>query len=314
MGTPGFAVAPLEALLHAGYTIQAVVTAPDRPAGRGKKLRFSEVKAKALESGLTILQPGNLKDPDFISSLEALEPDLMVVVAFSMLPAAVWQIPALGTFNLHASLLPQYRGAAPINHVIINGESQTGVTTFLIDEEIDTGNILLQEEVAVGPEDSAGDLHDRLMDRGAHLVVKTVELLASGAARPKPQDLLTQTAAPLNLAPKIFKEDCRILWDKPGQSVFNLIRGLSPYPAAFTSLSRQDGTKVLCKIYASSFQRKDHQQQPGTILSDGKTQLSVAVRDGWIQIHSLQQEGKRRMEVKDFLAGINLSSFLPRFS
>ncbi|MCK4745489.1 MAG: methionyl-tRNA formyltransferase [Bacteroidales bacterium] len=314
MGTPGFAVAPMEKLLQAGCNITAVITAPDRPAGRGKKMRQSEVKAFALDHGLAILQPTNLKDPDFVRKLEAMEPDLQVVVAFRMLPEAVWRIPRLGTFNLHASLLPQYRGAAPINHAIINGETTTGVTTFLIDEQIDTGNILLQEETAIGPEESAGDLHDRLMQLGAGLVVQTVQKLATGSVRPKSQNHMTEPGNLLRTAPKIYKEDCRLQWNNEGLKVLNLIRGLSPYPTAYSYLTKNDGGKVLCKIFSAAFEEASHRETPGTIRSDGKKYLDIAVKDGFININSIQQEGKQRMNVRDFLAGINLSSYQPLFS
>ena len=314
MGTPGFAVAPLKGLLDAGCNIAAVITAPDRPAGRGKKLRSSEVKAFALEHGLHLMQPSNLKDPEFIGELEALKPDLQVVVAFRMLPEIVWKMPGLGTFNLHASLLPQYRGAAPINHVIINGETRTGVTTFLIDDQIDTGNILLQEETGIGPHESAGELHDRLMILGAGLVVKTVDLIASGSARSISQDQMDESGMVLRKAPKIYKEDCRIQWNNKGAPLQNLIRGLSPYPAAYTYLIRSDGEKVLCKIFSSRFDEGTPAASPGTFRSDGKKNLDVAVQDGWIQIFSLQQEGKKRLNVRDFLTGINLTSYQPRFS
>ncbi|MCP4313638.1 MAG: methionyl-tRNA formyltransferase, partial [Bacteroidetes bacterium] len=262
MGTPGFAVPPLKRLVEAGCNVVAVITAPDRPAGRGKKIRFSEVKEYALSEELNILQPENLKSPEFISSLEELAPDLQVVVAFRMLPEVVWRIPSMGTFNLHASLLPDYRGAAPINHAIINGESRTGVTSFLIDAKIDTGNILLQEELPIGDEESAGELHDRLMEQGAEVVLKTVEQLTAGTLEAKPQDELAHPQQGLKSAPKIHKPDCQIKWDKTGREIHNLIRGLSPYPAAFSFLEKEPGQKTLCKVYASQFESKEHSHDP----------------------------------------------------
>jgi len=307
MGSPGFAVGPLQKLLDAGCKVVAVITAPDKPAGRGKKLQQSAVKEFLLRHAghIPLFQPANLKDPEFVRALEEVQPDLQVVVAFRMLPRVVWSIPALGTINLHASLLPQYRGAAPIQHAIINGERETGVTTFLIDEQIDTGNILLQEKVPIGEQETAGELHDRLMDTGAALVLDTVRKLAAGSLKAKSQDQFTDPGAPLKLAPKIFREDCRISWDRPGKEVYNLIRGLSPHPGAFTYLSRSEEEAVLCKIFSAGFEGIPHEDKPGTILTDGKNRLEVAVRDGIIEIHSIQLEGKRRMEVKDFLAGFS---------
>ncbi len=316
MGSPGFAVGPLKTLLKNDCQVVGVITAPDRPAGRGKKIRQSAVKEFLIEQQyeLPILQPENLKDPAFLSELEKLNPDLQLVVAFRMLPKVVWGIPSLGTINLHASLLPQYRGAAPINHAIINGEEETGVTTFLIDEQIDTGNILLQEKTAIGIKETAGELHDRLMDMGATLVLETVRLLSAGQLNARAQDALPDSLAPLKKAPKIFKEDGRIHWDLPGIRIVNLIRGLSPYPGAFAFLSRQDEQKLLCKIYSATFKTQPHQDPTGSIYTDGKKMLEVAVSDGIISIHKLQQEGKRKMDTRDFLAGNSLSNEESRFS
>lgn len=314
LGTPEFAVAPLETLLNANCNVVGVITAPDRPAGRGKKIRWSAVKKFSLERDLYIMQPENLKDPGFISQLTQLAPDLQVVVAFRMLPEVVWRIPAMGTFNLHASLLPDYRGAAPINHVIINGETRTGVTSFMIDDRIDTGNILLQEETHIGEEETAGELHDRLMAMGADLVLKTTEQLAKGSLEAKPQDEWTSPGSLLNKAPRIQKEDCRIDWNRPGKRTFNLIRGLSPYPGAFTTLEKEDDAMILCKIFSSDFEEYFHRLPPGTIITDGKRAMKVAVPDGYLNIYSIQQEGKRKMETGDFLAGINLTSSRSRFS
>jgi len=231
-----------------------------------------------------------------------------------MLPEVIWQIPEIGTFNLHASLLPQYRGAAPINHVLINGESETGVTTFMIDQKIDTGRILMQKKVKIGALESAGELHDRLMESGADLVVETVTGLTGGSLVARSQEEFTDPQSKLKAAPKIFKEDCRINWEKTGTEVFNLIRGLSPYPGSYSHLHKDSGTTVLCKIYASVFRTEEHQIAPGTIRTDSKTKLEVSVQGGWIQVLVLQQEGKKRMEVRDFLAGVSLTSELCRFS
>jgi methionyl-tRNA formyltransferase len=314
MGTPVFAVAPLEKLLGAGCNVVAVITAPDRPAGRGKQIRRSAVKEFALARGLTLLQPDNLKEPGFIAQLRGLAPDLQVVVAFRMLPELVWRIPTLGTFNLHASLLPDYRGAAPINHVIINGESRTGVSTFLIDARIDTGNILLQEETGIGEAESAGELHDRLMVMGAGLVLETTRRLASGSLKARSQDELISPGMVLHSAPKIRKEDCRIDWNRPGMELFNLIRGLSPSPGAFTHLVSEAEKPVICKIFRSGFEPENHRHPPGSIITDDKKYLKAAVKDGFLDIYAVQLEGKRRMEIGDFLMGFNLTSFQSRFS
>lgn len=307
MGTPGFAVGPLQLLLESGCNVVGVITAPDRPAGRGKKIRHSAVKDFLLnqDKKLPLLQPEKLKDPAFIEKLEALKPDLQVVVAFRMLPEAVWSIPSMGTFNLHASLLPHYRGAAPINHVLMNGEKETGVTTFFIDEQIDTGKILLQESITIGAEETAGELHDKLMDLGATLVLETLIQLSAGTLDARSQDQYMDPDSILKNAPKIFKEDCRIDWNFSGEKVFNQIRGLSPYPGAFTMLERKGGKALQCKIFKASYEAVPHQNAPGTISTDGKRSFEVAVRDGLIHVHSIQMEGKRRMDIKDFLLGFN---------
>lgn len=314
MGTPDFAVAPLSELLDAGANVVSVITAPDKPAGRGKKIRFSAVKEFALSRNLPVLQPGNLKDPEFVARLRKLAPHLQVVVAFRMLPEVVWHIPLLGTFNLHASLLPDYRGAAPINHVLINGGARTGVTTFLIDAQIDTGNILLQEETTIGEGENAGELHDRLKVMGAGLVLKTVRRMASGQLEIQSQDSLIKPGMVLNKAPKLSKEDGRINWERPGKELFNLIRGLSPYPGAYTTLEKEGNGAIICKIYSSIFEPASHTSLYGTIISDGKKFLKVAVNEGYLNLQTVQMEGKRRMEIRDFLAGINLTSFRSRFS
>jgi len=316
MGTPGFAIRPLEKLLESGYNVAGVVTAPDRPSGRGKKLHHSAVKEYLLKLGspVPLLQPENLKDPSFIKELVDLKPDLQVVVAFRMLPEAVWSIPELGTFNLHASLLPQYRGAAPINHAIMNGESETGVTTFFIDEKIDTGRIILQERTAIGEEETAGELHDRLMELGAGLVLETVDRITKGPLEAESQDRFMDSEAVVKKAPKIFKEDCRIDWNLPGKTIFNMIRGLSPYPGAFTLLEREGREPLNCKIFKATFESVGHTHSPGNIYTDGRQSLKVAVSDGMLHIQSLQQEGKRKMDIKDFLAGFNITGGATRFS
>jgi len=316
MGTPGFAVGPLQLLLESACNVVGVITAPDRRAGRGKQIRYSEIKSFLLqqESQIPILQPENLKDPAFLKELGALKPDLQIVVAFRMLPEMVWSIPTHGTFNLHASLLPQYRGAAPINHVLINGESETGVTTFLIDEQIDTGKILLQERTTIGADETAGELHDRLMELGSTLVLETVRQISSGQLEAKSQDQYPDPDSSLKKAPKIFKEDCRIDWNLPGERLFNLIRGLSPYPGAYCLLEKDAGEALHCKIFKATFELTSHRDAPGSITTDGKRILKVAVDDGVIQIHSIQQEGKRRMDIRDFLAGFPLRNEVYRFS
>lgn len=297
MGTPEFAVASLAALLNAGKDIVAVVTAPDKPAGRGRKLQQSAVKEYALTKGIPVLQPEKLRSTDFLAELRALRADLQVVVAFRMLPEVVWDMPTRGTVNLHASLLPQYRGAAPINHAIINGESKSGVTTFLLQHEIDTGHILFSEAVAISPDDTAGDLHDRLMAIGAKLLVKTVNAIANDTAKPIPQDRLAAGAV-LKHAPKIFKEDCIIAWDKPVSMVHNLIKGLSPYPTAYTPL----GGRTL-KIFKADKEETMPKHEPGRPYTDGKSFLKFACTDGYIVVKELQLEGKKRMDVNEFLKG-----------
>ena len=296
MGTPEFAVPSLDILLQAGHEIVAVVTAPDKPAGRGRKLRPSPVKEYAVEKNLPVLQPVKLRDPEFIAALEAAKPDLMVVVAFRMLPKMVWEIPSKGTFNLHSSLLPDYRGAAPINWAVINGEAKSGVTTFMIDEKIDTGNILMQSETEVPKEWSAGDLHDHLMVIGAELVKETVAGLEAETLTPVPQD---NTKA-IHKAPKIFKEDCRINWDQPSEIVYNFIRGLSPYPTAWTTLNEKS-----LKLFQTRMVEEDTllpTDKPGTVQYDEKS-LKVACQDQWLEVVELQIAGKKRMKTGDFLRG-----------
>ena len=301
MGTPDFAVASLKALVENDYQVVGVISSPDKPAGRGRKLHESAVKKYALENNLHILQPEKLKNPDFVAELESLKADLQVVVAFRMLPEIVWNMPRLGTFNLHASLLPQYRGAAPLNWAIINGEKETGVTTFLLDHEIDTGKILFKEKLEIGANDNVGALHDKLMDIGSKLVAKTVDALATGNYDAISQDELSDTEE-LKHAPKIFKDDCRVNWQLPAQQVHNLIRGLSPYPAAWTELVDENNQTITLKIFATEIQ-ENTDKPSGTILTDGKTYLKVATSDKLVNIKELQLAGKKRMKVEDFLRG-----------
>ena len=300
MGTPQFAVASLDELIQAGSDIVGVITAPDKPAGRGQKVSESAVKQYAVANGLKVLQPLNLKDPAFIEELQALKADLQVVVAFRMLPEVVWNMPPKGTINLHASLLPQYRGAAPINWVLINGEKESGVTTFFLKQEIDTGDILFTEKITLTGHESAGDLHDRLMNKGAGLLVKTVKAVESGRYNEHPQSALLPNTE-LKQAPKIFKELCNIDWNKPALEVYNLIRGLSPTPTAYTLLN--DKT---FKIYKAELQDSHPGIQLGGFLTDNKTYLKFAAKDGLISVIDVQLEGKKRMEIKEFLRGVKL--------
>ena len=306
-GTPEIAVASLQSLIDAGYVINGVVTAPDRLAGRGLKVHFSAVKKFALRHDIPLFQPVNLKDPAFHGQLRSLEPDLQVVVAFRMLPKEVWSLPRLGTFNLHASLLPQYRGAAPINWVLINGETETGVTTFFIDEKIDTGNLIFREMIAVHPEETAGELHDRLMVAGAGLVVKTVKAIESGNVPSLPQyEVQDPDSWPLKMAPKIHKEDCRINWDNEALTVFNFIRGMSPYPGAYTELITSDRTSFYLKVFRAQQEIIPHSLSPGRIACDGKTYLKVAVRNGYIYLCEVQPAGRKAMNSLDFLKGYGM--------
>ncbi|TDQ31220.1 methionyl-tRNA formyltransferase [Zeaxanthinibacter enoshimensis] len=297
MGTPEFAVAPLDLLIKNGHNICAVVTAPDRPAGRGRKVQESAVKKYALEQDIRILQPTNLKSETFIRELNELDADLQIVVAFRMLPKVVWQHPRYGTFNLHASLLPDYRGAAPINWAVMNGEEKTGVTTFFIDEEIDTGEIILQQETPIGPHESAGELHDRLMDLGASLVLETVEEIEKGSVK-----TITQKAATeLKEAPKLNKENTRIQWTAPIYDIYNHIRGLSPYPAAWSQLT--NGDEVLnVKIYEAVAEEAQHNLDTGTVITD-KKELKIAVKGGYISVQEIQMPGKKRLRIQEVLNG-----------
>ncbi len=302
MGTPDFAVASLKHLVENGYNVVGVVTAPDRPAGRGKQMAESSVKKYALENKLNILQPDKFKNPGFLEDLRALKADLQIVVAFRMLPEIVWNMPRLGTFNLHASLLPQYRGAAPLNWAIINGETKTGVTTFLLDHEIDTGKILFKKEIDIWENDTVGSIHDSLMDVGAKLVIETVDALAEGKARAIAQQTI-ETAGEIKHAPKIFKEDCKIDWSREAESVRNLIRGLSPYPAAWSTLvNKSTGLEITCKLFFA-IQTEGKSAEVGTIESDAKNYLKVACKDEWLLITDLQIAGKKRMKADEFLRG-----------
>lgn len=307
MGTPEFAVESLKGLVENGYNMVGVITAPDKPAGRGLKMAETAVKKFAVQSGLPVLQPEKLKNPAFLEELSALKADLQVVVAFRMLPEAVWAMPSLGTFNLHASLLPQYRGAAPLNWAIINGEKETGVTTFLLSHEIDTGKILFREREPIAPEDTAGDLYDRLMVKGARLVLKTVDSLAAGNYTPIPQEKLLADAGVLKAAPKIFREDMRIDWNQPAETIRNLVRGLSPWPAAWTILRhRETGTETEMKIFmAETGNPAGEGTLPGALNSDGKNSLEVACGDRWLRITDLQLAGKKRMKTEEFLRGFH---------
>lgn len=294
MGTPEFAVPSLDLLYKEGYDIAGVVTAPDKPAGRGMKLSESEVKKYAVANNLKVFQPEKLKHPDFIEQLRELNADLQVVVAFRMLPEFVWNMPPLGTINLHASLLPQYRGAAPINWTIINGEKETGVTTFKLQQEIDTGNILLQEKIKISDNETAGTLHDKMKTLGAEVLLRTVQQLHNGTLQEHPQS----HSSVLHPAPKIFSEDCKINWDQGVAEINNFIRGLSPYPAAFTFLN---GKKL--KIFSAEIEQFQGLDTPGNFITDYKSYLKFVARDGYISIKELQLEGKKRMHVADFLRG-----------
>ena len=318
MGTPDFAVEPLRRLVEAGKNIVAVVTMPDKPAGRGHKIQFSPIKEYALSVGLPILQPVNLKDPEFIEELRSYQADLQIVVAFRMLPEIVWNMPPLGTFNLHASLLPQYRGAAPINWAVINGETETGITTFFLQHEIDTGNIIMQEKITIAPDDNAGIVHDKLMMLGADLVLKTVNQIESGnvASIPQPD-------GELKAAPKIFKDTCLINFNTTAEAVRNLVRGLAPYPAAWIELTKNSSPELgevvedqrgmsettNMKIYEVSKELCTPTHPAGTLICDGKKILKVAVQDGYIHLDQVQLAGKKRMPAADLMRGTDLTQY-----
>ena len=313
MGTPEFAVSSLEAIhVRSSHEVVGVVTVPDRPSGRGQLLTPSAVKKYAIEQQLPVLQPEKLKDPAFLRQLELWEADIFVVVAFRMLPAEVWKMPPLKTINLHGSLLPQYRGAAPINRVIMNGETETGATTFFIDETIDTGKILLSETISIGSDEDAGSLHDRMKVIGAELVVKTLDAVAQGNIQPLSQEqCLLSEDEPLKTASKIHPADCAIDWRRPAGDVFNQIRGLSPYPAAFTFLKNEDGTSRTLKVYKAKISDENFPKTAaGTIMiSDNKKRCFVATKNAWIELLEIQIDGKKRMNVDDFMRGFDLSTY-----
>ena len=302
-GTPDFAVASLELLFRSGFQIVAVVTAPDKPAGRGLKEKASPVKEFALLHNIPVLQPVNMKDPHFSDQLKMYRPDLQIVIAFRMMPRVVWELPPLGTFNLHASLLPQYRGAAPINRAIISGETETGVTTFFLNEHIDTGGILFSEKTAIGPDETAGELHDRLMHTGASLVLKTVDRIVSGNTDEIHQESLIGDPSTLKQAPKIFKEDCRIDWNQDVLTVYNFIRGLSPHPGAYTEFSSLDGVTQSLKIFRAFPEQTNQPVLPGKFFTDGKSFLKLGVKKGFIHLVELQLSGRKAMNTGDFLRG-----------
>lgn len=306
MGTPDFAVEALRCLVEGGYNVVGVITMPDKPAGRGHKVQFSPVKQYALQHDLPLLQPERLKEEAFLEALRAWQADLQIVVAFRMLPQVVWNMPRLGTFNLHASLLPQYRGAAPINWAVINGERETGITTFFLKHEIDTGEVIQQVRVPILPEDNAGTIHDKLMLLGGQLVTETVDNILCDNIHPIPQEEMTD-GTELKPAPKIFKETCRICWNQPAGRIHNLVRGLSPYPAAWCELCSPQGERVALKLYETALEDAPSDgRRPGTLRTDGKKLLSVATSDGWLRILSLQLPGKKRLATDELLRGFRL--------
>ena len=308
MGTPEFAVESLKALIEGQYNVVAVVTTPDKPVGRhGNTLQPSPVKNYAMQHGLKLLQPEKLKDPIFIQQLQELQPELQIVVAFRMLPEIVWSMPRFGTFNLHASLLPQYRGAAPINWAVINGEKTTGVTTFFIDKQIDTGEIIKQVRVNIDDEDNAGNIHDKLMTVGAKLVTDTVDKIIDGSINTLEQKLFIGDDDVLKPAPKIFRETCRINWNQTAKSIYDFIRGLSPYPAAWTVMNA-DNTYTDIKIFEAKIGDKNNDAKPGQVDTDGKTFLRVATQDKWVNIIYIQAAGKKKMAIQEFLIGRKMNN------
>lgn len=305
MGTPDFAVESLKTLVDNNYNVVGVITAPDKPAGRGQKIMQSAVKKYAVANDLNVLQPTNLKSEEFLSELKSLDSNLQIVVAFRMLPEAVWNMPALGTFNLHASLLPQYRGAAPINWAVINGESKTGVTTFFLQHKIDTGAIILQEEIAIGENETAGELHDKLMEIGANLVLKTVQDIENEQVTPQPQNENQE----LKEAFKIFKPFCKIDWNKPIDQIHNHIRGLSPYPTAWTEFKHATtGETVSCKVFKTKKENEPHDLKIGSIITS-KTELKIAVTGGYLNLIELQLAGKKRMDIVSLLNGFDFTNY-----
>jgi methionyl-tRNA formyltransferase len=306
MGTPEFAVASLDILIKNDYNVVGVVTVPDKPAGRGQQIQQSAIKKYAVEHNLNLLQPEKLKDENFIAELKSLKADVQLVVAFRMLPEVVWHMPKMGTYNLHASLLPKYRGAAPINWAIINGEKESGVTTFKLKHQIDTGNILFQEKVNIEPTTTAGELHDKLMLVGAELILKTVSEIERSFVSGKELDFLPQDDQLACHAPKIFKEDCQIDWTKPGNEINNFIRGLSPYPTAFTQLKNGEDQIQLVKIFNSKFEIFPPNHPNGLLLTDNKTYLKVFCEDGLIEVQEIQLQGKKKIGISEFLRGFKV--------
>ena len=304
MGTPAFAVPSLDILLRNGYDVVAVITAPDKPAGRGRKLAVSEVKEYAISKGLRVYQPVNLKDPDFLSEVASLKADLQVVVAFRMLPEALWKMPPLGTFNLHASLLPRYRGAAPINRAVMNGETETGVTTFFLKQEIDTGNIIHQHKTAIGREETAGELHDRLMLTGAELVLRTVRDIERGKVQTRSQDELLMRGEAITAAPKIFREDTRLDFSKGVQDLYNQVRGLSPYPGAFFETDVKGHEPLSIKVYRCH-PLFESGSVPGKLFTDNQSYLRIGAIDGYLDLLEVQIPGKKRMSVAELLRGFH---------
>lgn len=306
MGTPDFAVEALRCLVEGGYNVVGVITMPDKPAGRGHKIQFSPVKQYALEHDLPLLQPEKLKNEEFLDALRAWKADLQIVVAFRMLPEVVWNMPRLGTFNLHASLLPQYRGAAPINWAVINGDTETGITTFFLKHEIDTGEVIQQVRVPIADTDNVGMVHDKLMALGGRLVVETVDAILNDTVKRIPQEEMA-VVGELRPAPKIFKETCRIDWNQPVKRIYDFVRGLSPYPAAWTELVQPDGEAVVVKIFETEKQEEAHRLAPGTLQTDGKTYVRVAAADGFIHVRALQLPGKKRLRTDELLRGFRLT-------
>lgn len=308
-GTPEFAASQLEAILAAGYDVATVITTPDRPAGRGKQMHASEVKECAMKHGLPVLQPERLKDEAFVEQLRSYNADLFVVVAFRMLPEVIWSMPPKGTINLHASLLPQYRGAAPINHAIINGEKETGLTTFILDKEIDTGAMIMQEKVEIGDKMNAGELHDTLMHLGNEVIIKTIKMIEEGKVEAQSQSsVIEKENITLKPAPKIFKDDCYIDWNKSGRDVYNFVRGLSPYPAAHAKMQNPSGEILDLKIFETEIVPKTEQNNTlFSIKTDQKSYLEVVLKDSYIKIIEIQQPGKKSMQIAEFLRGTRIS-------
>jgi methionyl-tRNA formyltransferase len=307
MGTPGFAIPSLEAIINENYNVVGVVTAPDKPSGRGQKVKFSDVKKYSLSKGLKILQPEKLRDPVFLEELDLLNANLFIVIAFRMLPEVIWSMPEFGTFNLHASLLPQYRGAAPINHAIINGEKFSGVTTFFINDKIDTGNVIFQEKTSISENETAGELHNRLMYVGSKLVIKTIKAIETDTYTVKEQKNI-HALKKIKNAPKIFKGDCRINWDKEVKHIYDFIRGLSPYPVAYGDIFINQDNYQQVRIYKARYKQIKHNMQTGTIETDNKTTIAIWAKDGKIIVDELQVSGKKRLKTEEFLNGFTLDS------